>query len=140
MKTGSQLLQAPRYVPRGFSILHYPGHRYRSVKSSIELIALEMVLALTQVLSPYVDAQIEEAQRLGLSNRRIYSYYSELYSSIGTSWDRKWRDASRFWISGPILAITTYLVDQDDEETLDKHGEMKPSIVVKALAIAVKEL
>ncbi|KAJ4351680.1 uncharacterized protein N0V89_007023 [Didymosphaeria variabile] len=73
---------------------------------------------LYQVLRPVVRAQVQEAKRHGLSNKRIYSYYSVLRSTIEKSWNRKWRHATWFWNSEAVMSIVAWLVDLYDRESI----------------------
>lgn len=38
------------------------------------------------------------------------------------------------------MSIVAFLVDAYDREVVKKEGKLKPTIIVKALAIALKEL
>ncbi|KAL1593376.1 hypothetical protein SLS60_010984 [Paraconiothyrium brasiliense] len=100
----------------------------------------QLMKALYQVLRPVVRSQVQEAKAHGLSNKRIYSYYSVVRSTIEKSWNRKWRHITWFWNSDVVMSIVTWLVDLYDREVIEEDGELRPPILIKALAVALKEL
>lgn len=99
-----------------------------------------MTLVLSQYLRPMVHAQIREAKALGFSNTRIYHYYSKALTTLEKDFNCKWRRHSEFWFSSTIMSIVMFLVDINDPEVIYEDEELKPAIVVKALAMAIKEL
>lgn len=100
----------------------------------------QITLALRQILRPVAQAQIRQAKALGLSHRRIYAYYFHTFSAIANAWSCKGRHASWFWHSQVVISIIAHLIDLYDTEVIEEDGEMKPAALVKALAIALKEL
>jgi hypothetical protein len=103
-------------------------------------ITVQFTAALKDLLYPVARAQVQQGKALGLSNERIYAYYSSVNFKVGITWKRIPRHSLYFWTSEAVTSIITCLVELYDTEVIDKDGELKPRIVIKALAIALVEL
>ncbi|KAL5392179.1 hypothetical protein DPSP01_000697 [Paraphaeosphaeria sporulosa] len=101
---------------------------------------VQITVTLKKLLLPVARTQVWQAKELGLSNKIVYAYYANVGAAVTVEWNRKWRHPLWFWTSQAVMSIVTHLVDLYDTEVIEEDGEMKPAIVVKALAIALKEL
>lgn len=101
---------------------------------------IQITAALEKLLLPVARTQVQQAKALGLSNKRIYVYYASVSAAVSVAWNRKWRHPLWYWTSQAVMSIVTFLVDRYDTEVIGEDGELKPPIIVKALAIALKEL
>ncbi|KAL5398603.1 hypothetical protein PMIN03_002523 [Paraphaeosphaeria minitans] len=111
-------------------------HQHKLANATSE----EITATLEKILLPVARAQVRQAKALGLSNKRIYVYYASVSAAVTGAWNRKWRHPLWSWASQAVISIVTFLVDIYDAEAIEEDGELKPAIVVKALAIALKEL
>lgn len=119
--------------------VHYPPQS-QGRRMPPSLTTCQMTTVLRQALLPIVKVQVTEALRMGLSRSRIYLYYSYVLMDLEKTWDRKWRHNWSFWDSPALLFVAAYLVDFDDPEAMGEDGYVKPTLIIKALAMALEEL